>query len=161
MKDVSRVAIIGAGVQGAQIAFRCAIYGKETAVFDIMPDMLLSAEKRIKTWLSEYVHTGKLDEAESKSSYRRISFSDSLEKCLEGAALAIEAVPEKLELKRKVWEEIDRLAAADLMLTTNSSSLKSSSIYTNVSRKSKTFNLNFMTPVKDDLVEVMWNESTC
>jgi len=160
MMVVTRVAIIGAGVQGAQIAFRCAIHGKETSVFDIMPDMLTSAEKKIKTWLSEYVLAGKLDEAESMGAYKRIIFSDSLEKCLDGAALAIEAVPENLELKRTVWEEIDRLAATALLLTTNSSSLKSSSIYTNVSRKSKTFNLNFMTPVKDDLVEVMWNEST-
>lgn len=159
-KNIGTVAIIGAGVQGIQIAFRCAVYGKEVNVFDISPDVLKSADMKVKTWLQEYLDAGRLTQRESEESYRRIRYFLSMEQALEGVDLAIEVVPEKLELKKKVWAQIDRIAKPDMLLTTNSSSLKSSSIYTDVSRKDRTFNLNFMTPVKDDLVEVMWNGMT-
>ena len=157
---IRTVAIIGAGVQGVQIAFRSAVYGKEVAVFDISPDMLKSADARVKGWLEEYVGAGRLNGVESEKAYGRIRYFTSMEQALEGVDLAIEVVPEKLELKKEVWAQIDRIAAPEMLLTTNSSSLKSSSIYTDVARKDRTFNLNFMTPVKDDLVEVMWNDKT-
>ena len=159
-KSIKKVAVIGAGVQGVQIAFRSAVYGREVSVFDIRPDMLKSADTRVKAWLEEYGKAGRLDGAESERAYARIRYFTSIEQALEGVDLAIEVVPEKLELKKQVWEQIDRIAAPETLLTTNSSSLKSSSIYTNVARKDRTFNLNFMTPVKDDLVEVMWNDRT-
>jgi len=159
-KKIKTVVIVGAGVQGAQIAFGSAVWGKEVSVFDISPDMLNSADTRVKGWLEAYVEGGRLNGAESEATYGRIRYFASLEQALKGADLVIEVVPENLELKRKVWAEIDRLAAPKTLLTTNSSSLKSSSIYTGVARKDKTFNLNFMTPVKDDLVEVMWNDRT-
>ena len=59
-----------------------------------------------------------------------------------------------------MWVDIDKLGPKEMLLTTNSSSLRSSQIGVNVKRKDKTFNVNFMTPIKDDLVEVMWNEYT-
>lgn len=159
---IEKVAVIGAGVQGAQIAFRCALYGKTTSVFDTNPETLKAAEGKIQAWLRERVGSGMMNDKECDAVYRRLRFCASLSESLDGVGLAIEVVPERLDLKIRVWEEIDRAAAPDMMLTTNSSSLKSSSIYVNISdeRKSKTFNLNFMTPVKDDLVEVMWNGST-
>ena len=159
-KKINAVAIIGAGVQGVQIAFRSAVYGKTVSVFDISQDMLGNADTRVKGWLQDYVCAGKLTDAESEQAYRRIKYYTSLQQCLEGVDLTIEVVPDKLELKQKVWAEIDSLAPPEMLLTTNSSSLKSSSIYTDVARKDKTYNLNFMTPVKDDLVEVMWNDQT-
>lgn len=159
-KEIKKVTVVGAGVQGIQIAFRCAVYGKEVSVFDIGPDVLTNADTKVKVWLQEYLDAGRLDPREADESYQRLRFFTSLEQALEGADLAIEVVPEKLELKKKVWAQIDRIAKPEMLLTTNSSSLKSSSIYTDVSRKDRTFNLNFMTPVKDDLVEVMWNDRT-
>jgi len=72
----------------------------------------------------------------------------------------IENVPEILSLKQEVWQTLDALAPAKTLLTTNSSSLKASDIGLRVARKALTFNLNFMTPTKDDLVEVMWNAAT-
>lgn len=85
---------------------------------------------------------------------------DNLNDCLKVTDLIIECVPERLELKQRIWEEIDGLASKNVLLTSNSSSLKSSEIGKNINRKDKTFSINFMTPTKDDLVEVMWNSNT-
>jgi len=159
-KKIMAVAIVGAGVQGAQIAFRSAIYCKDVSVYDISADVLKSADTKVKGWLGDYMDSGKLSSEECAAASGRIKYYSSLPESLAGADLAIESVPENLELKQKVWAQIDQAAPPDMLLTTNSSSLKSSSIYTDVNRKEKTYNINFMTPVKDDLVEVMWNDKT-
>jgi len=83
-----------------------------------------------------------------------------LAEALADADIVIENVPEQLELKQTVWAQIDALAPEKTLLTTNSSSLRSSEIGAGVGRKDKTFNLNFMTPTEDDMVEVMWNDQT-
>lgn len=158
--SIKNVSIIGVGTQGAQITFRSVIYGKTVSVHDLSPEMCEKAKEKIKGWLKEYENAGRLTAEESQKSYERIIFVNDLKECLEDADLAIEIVPERLELKQRVWEEIDLVAPAKTLLTSNSSSLKSSSMGKNVKRKEKTFNVNFMTPVKDDLVEVMWNDFT-
>lgn len=155
-----RVAICGAGVQGSMIAFRCAIWGKEVALFDVDQQALERAAGKIQAWLHEFVAGGKLTEQEAQAAWRRITTCNDLETALAGADIVIENVPERLELKQAVWGQIDALAPPTTLLTTNSSSLRSSEIGAAVGRKDRTFNLNFMTPTKDDMVEVMWNSET-
>lgn len=157
---VKNVTIIGVGTQGAQIAFRSAVYGKSVVAYDISDDMLQKTDEKIKGWLEKYVKEERLNDAGAKESYERIKYTTDLKESLKDADLVIEVVPERLQLKQRVWEEIDQLAPEKTLLTSNSSSLKSSSIGQNVKRKDKTFNINFMTPVEDDLVEVMWNSNT-
>lgn len=158
--QIRRVCIIGTGTQGAQIAFRTAINNKTVYVYDVSPKAVEDAKKKIQGWLMEYVEDSRISVDESKLVFEKLIFKNDLSECLSNVDLVIEVVPERLELKRRVWEQIDSIAPENVMLTTNSSSLKSSDIGVNVKRKNKTFNLNFMTPVKDDLVEVMWNKNT-
>lgn len=160
IETVKNVTIVGVGTQGAQIVFRSAIYGKYVTAYDISDEMLNKTDEKIKAWLGMYVKSGRLSDKDAKKSYERIKYSANLRESLENADLAIEVVSERLELKQKVWEEIDELAPEKTLLTSNSSSLKGTSIGKNVKRKDKTFNINFMTPVEDDLVEVMWNANT-
>lgn len=157
---LQKVSVIGIGTQGAQIVFRNAIHGKNVSAYDNNEEILKIADEKIKNWLKQYEKEGRINTKESKQAYERIEYFTDLSKCLEDPDLVIEVVPEKLELKQKVWEQIDKLIPEQTLLTTNSSSLKSSSIGKNVKRKDKTFNVNFATPVKDDLVEVMWNSYT-
>jgi 3-hydroxybutyryl-CoA dehydrogenase len=154
------VAIVGAGVQGSMLAFRCALHGKQVALFDVDAQALERAAGKIEAWLHEVAANGKLGELESKEAWRRIVSHDALAAALADADIVIENVPERLELKQQVWAEIDALAPHKTLLTTNSSSLRSSEIGAAVGRKEKTFNVNFMTPTRDDLVEVMWNDET-
>jgi len=155
-----KVAIIGVGTQGAQIAYRCAVSRKTVYLFDASREMLDKATQKITTWLDDHVKVGKLTRGKADLAFKRIHVCATLEDCLDDAGLAIESVPEDLELKRKVWADIDAVAPARTLLTTNSSSLRSSEIAGVTARKDRTFNVNFSFPVDDYLVEVMWNNDT-
>ena len=159
-RPLDHVTICGAGVQGSMLAFRCVIHGKDVALFDVDEGALERAAGKIETWLAESVADGKLSQEESRASWRRLTLYPELAAAVSDADIVIENVPERLELKQAVWAEIDTLAPARTLLTTNSSSLRSSEIGAEVRRKEKTFNVNFMTPTKDDMVEVMWNDQT-
>jgi len=148
IKLPQNVTIVGSGTQGSMLAYRSAIYGREVCIFDVSEEAAARAMKKIDGWFDEYSTGGK------------IIIECDLKEALKNADIVIENVPEILELKQKVWTEIDALAPEKTLLTTNSSSLKASDIGINVKRKDKTFNVNFMTPTKDDMVEVMWNEHT-
>ena len=159
-ETLQNVAIVGAGVQGSMLAFRCALYGKQVALVDVDRGVLERAGGKIAGWLEERVSRGELSGAEAEAVRARIVAHDALAEALADADIVIENVPEQLELKQAVWAQIDALAPAKTLLTTNSSSLRSSEIGAGVGRKDKTFNLNFMTPTEDDMVEVMWNDRT-
>jgi len=130
------------------LAYRSAIYGREVRLYDVSEEASARAMQKIKGWFDEYSVNG------------NVTIAYDLKTALKDADIVIENVPEILELKQKVWTEIDGAAPEKTLLTTNSSSLKASDVGINVKRKDKTFNVNFMTPTKDDLVEVMWNEHT-
>jgi len=159
-ETLQNVTIVGAGVQGSMLAFRCALHGKRVALVDVDRQTLERAGGKIAGWLEERVSRGELSGAEAEAVRARIVAHDALAEALADADIVIENVPEQLELKQAVWAQIDALAPAKTLLTTNSSSLRSSEIGAGVGRKDKTFNLNFMTPTEDDMVEVMWNDRT-
>ena len=157
---LTHVTIVGAGVQGSMLAYRCAVNGKRVAVFDLDRAALERAHEKIDRWLAEFLAAGRLTGAQAEAAGGGFTFCDDLAEALAGTELIIENVPERIELKQAVWEEIDALAPPGALLTTNSSSLRSSEIGARVARKDLTFNVNFMTPTEDDLVEVMWNAET-
>ncbi len=159
-ETLQNVAIVGAGVQGSMLAFRCALHGKQVALVDVDRQVLERAGGKIAGWLEERVSRGELSRTEAEAVRARIVAHDALTEALADADIVIENVPEQLELKQTVWAQIDALAPEKTLLTTNSSSLRSSEIGAGVGRKDKTFNLNFMTPTEDDMVEVMWNDQT-
>ena len=154
------VTIAGTGTQGSMLAFRSAIYGRRVCLYDISEEAAGRAKLKIRGWLDEYTVKGKISPGIAESAFQSITAASDLSEALKDADIAIENVPEILGLKQKVWADIDAAAPEKTLLTTNSSSLKSSDIGVNVKRRDKTFNVNFMTPTEDDLVEVMWNEYT-
>lgn len=157
---LNNVTIVGSGTQGSMLAFRSAAFGRNVCIYDIQTEQLDSAMLKIKNWFGEWVDKGQLSPDEAAATYQNIRISTKLDNALKDCDIVIENVPEILELKQSVWSQIDSCAPEKTLLTTNSSSLKSSDININVARKDKTFNINFMTPTTDDLVEVMFNSET-
>jgi len=142
------ITIIGAGTQGSMLAYRSAIHGRKVCLYDVSEEATTRAMAKIKGWYAEYSVSGD------------VTVEKDLKTALQDADLIIENVPEILKLKQEVWAELDKLAPEKTIFTTNSSSLKVSDIGINIKRKDKMVNLNYMTPTKDNLVEVMWNEFT-
>jgi 3-hydroxybutyryl-CoA dehydrogenase len=157
---INNVAIIGAGVQGTMLIYRNAVYGKSVNVYEIVEEVIESSKRKILLWLNNDISSGKINKDEMENIFSRISYCSEIGEAISDADIVIENVPEKLEVKISVWETIDKIAPPKTIITTNSSSLKSSSINPTIERKEKTFNINFSTPNRDDMVEVMWNSNT-
>jgi len=157
---LASVGIVGAGTQGSQIALRCVLAGREAHLFDVSSAQLEGALLQVRSWLDDRVSEAELTPEEAESSWARLHPCETLSECVANADIVIEAVPERLELKQAVWAQIDDLAPPKTLLTTNSSSLRSSVIGRDVRRKDRTFSLNFGQPAENDHVEIMWNAHT-
>ena len=120
-----KIGVLGAGVMGSGIAQVCALAGDEVTCYDVAPAALDEARAHVTTGrfgLDRAVARAKVTRADADAALGRITFTASLE----GAAatdLVIEAVPERLELKVRVFRELDRLAPPHTILASNTSGL--------------------------------------
>ena len=160
MNKLQCISIIGGGTQGSMLAFRSLAYGKVVLLYSRSESTRKTAKTKIFTWLKEWENGGKLEKGFTEAAMQRLHIEETIESAVKAAEIVLENVSEDLALKQEIWAEIDKYAPPNALLTTNSSSLKSSEVGAFVARKDKTFNLNFMTPTKDDMVEVMWNAHT-
>jgi len=156
INDVKNIAVIGAGNMGHQIALLCALHGFKTTCTDVKPDILKRAETFADTYLPERVKKGKLTQAQADVARANISFTPSLAEAVKDADYVIEAVLEILDVKRKVFAEVDKLAPSHAILATNSSFIVSSQIADVTQRPSQVLNLHFFNPaLVMKLVEVV------
>jgi 3-hydroxybutyryl-CoA dehydrogenase len=154
--DVKNVCVVGAGNMGHQISLHCALYGYKVICTDVVPEVLEKAEKFADTYLPGRVQKGKLTEEAAKKARALISFTPDLKKAAKDADLVIEAVLERIALKRQVFAELDKIAPPHAILATNSSMIVSSEIASATNRPSKVVNLHFFNPaLVMKLVEVV------
>ncbi len=154
--EVKNVSVVGAGNMGHQIALQCALYGFKTVSTDVIPAVLEKAEKFCDTYLPGRVEKGKLTEEAAKRARNLISFTGDLKEAVQDADLVIEAVLERIDLKRKVFADLDKLAPSKAILVTNSSFIVSSRIVDVTNRPSQVCNLHFFNPaLVMKLVEVV------
>ncbi len=146
INDVKNVSVVGAGNMGHQIALQCALYGFKTVGTDVIPAVLEKAEKFCDTYLAGRVEKGKLTEDAAKKARSLISFTDDLNEAVENADVVIESVQERIDLKRRVFADLDKLAPSRAILTTNSSFIVSSRIADVTNRPSQLCNLHFFNP---------------
>jgi len=137
-EEIKTVGIVGAGFTGKQIAAQTALNNFIVKVYDIDPKILEEAKKYI---------TGVLKRKKQPDAIQNVSYYSDLDKALEDVELVIEAVPENLELKRKVFSQIDSLAPAKTIIATNSSSYPVSRIESAVKRRDKVLNIHFYPPI--------------
>jgi 3-hydroxybutyryl-CoA dehydrogenase len=147
---VRRAAVIGTGTMGPGIGAVLARAGIETALYDVSAEALERAKGAAE--LASGV-LERLDAAQEDGGSLR--FEGDLGLALEGADFVIEAVPEKLELKREVFGELDRLADDDAILATNSSSLASSRMIDKVGHPERVLNTHYQQPPRLNAVELM------
>ncbi|SHE89205.1 3-hydroxybutyryl-CoA dehydrogenase [Desulfofundulus australicus DSM 11792] len=154
--EIKKICVVGAGNMGHQIALCAAIAGFEVKCTDISEEILQKAEKFADTYLPERVARGKLSEEEARAARARISFTRDLVEAAKDADLVIEAVLEKLDLKRQVFAQLDKICPPHTILATNSSYIVSSKIADATGRPEKVCNMHFFNPaLVMKLVEVV------
>ena len=156
LEDVKNICIVGAGNMGHQISLHCAIQGFKTKCTDVMPAMLEKADKFVNRYLPERLEKGKMTKEQTEAARANISFTGDLKEACKDADIVIEAATEKLDLKRKIFSDLDKLAPAHAILATNSSFLVSSLIADATNRPDKVVNMHFFNPaLVMKLVEVV------
>jgi 3-hydroxybutyryl-CoA dehydrogenase len=153
---MTRLAVIGAGSMGAQIAQQAALSGIEVSLQDKSAEQLQKARESNRGHVMHRVDRGKLGEADAVKALAGVRETTDLSAAVEGADFVIEAVFEDLDLKRSVFAELDRAAPKDSVLASNSSTMGISRIADATSRPELCVNMHFFYPVLVmDLVEVV------
>ncbi len=156
IEDIKTVCVVGAGNMGHQISTLCAIKGYGTTCTDISAETLAKAEAFVDRYLPGRVEKGRLTEEQARRARERIRFTPSLEDAARNADFVIEAAVEVLDVKRRVFADLDRLAPPHAILATNSSAIVSSAIADATRRPDKVINLHFFNPaLVMKLVEVV------
>ena len=160
--NIHHVTIVGIGTQGSMIAFRNALYGKTVVGYSRTEASVQTCKNKIEKWLAYFMEEGRLSREEADALRSRISYARSLEEACKDAELVVENVPEKLEVKQTVFEQLDKACPPGCYLNSNTSSLLMSDIYARVSdaRKALTFSVDHDDPIRNNYLEMMWNPST-
>jgi 3-hydroxybutyryl-CoA dehydrogenase len=154
--DDRPVAIDGAGTLGRRIASVYAAGGTDVHVFD------LSAEHReaARDYAVEHIDETRKTLGLSASRTGQVEVFDDLGEAVRGAWMVVEAVPERVELKRKVFAELDELADDDAILASNSSSLPTSQVIDDVNHPERVLNTHYQQPPELNSVELMSSGKT-
>jgi len=156
VEDIKKICVAGAGNMGHQISLLCAIHGYKTTCTDVVPEILRKAEKFADTYLPGRVEKGKMTKGVAEAARQNISFTPDLKEAAKEADFVIEAATEILDLKRKIFTDLDKYAPAQAILATNSSYLVSSLIADATKRPSQVVNMHFFNPaLVMKLVEVV------
>ena len=145
--DVERVAVIGTGTMGRGIAHVAAAAGMTVRLSDVTPDLVEKAIVKIREALDQGVAKGKVEPAARDAALARLHPAARLEDAVQDADLVVEAIPEKLEMKRDLFARVDAVAPASAVLATNTSSLPVGAIAAATARPARVLGMHFFNPV--------------
>jgi len=160
-RAVERVAVLGAGTMGHGIAQVSAAAGCRVVLHDVDAEALSRARERIRSNLEKGVELGKVEPGERDGALERIRTTTDLASAAADADLVVEAVPERLDLKREVLAEVEAATPDDALLATNTSSLSIAAVAGALDRPARFCGLHFFNPVHImKLVEVVRGPET-
>ena len=117
------VAVIGAGIMGHGIAQIFALAGHPVRLFDPNPEVLAAAKGRVRSSLDSFVQVGMVAEPDAARCLEGIAIHPDMASACQGVGLVVEAAPEKMDLKRELFAQIEPLVERDAILATNTSAL--------------------------------------
>lgn len=149
------VGVIGAGAMGSGIAQVAATAGHLVKVVDTNEAMLVTAKKNLENFLAKSVEKQKISSEEAAAISSRIEYVNDLKKCT-SCKLVIEAIVENLEVKQKIFSDLEAIVASDCILASNTSSLSIASIAASCKNASRVIGIHFFNPaVLMPLVELI------
>lgn len=161
IENVRRILVVGSGAMGSQIGMVCALAGYEVALQDIEEEMLGRAREELERRMGRNVEKGRMSREEVEAAFGRMTFTTDLEGPASEADFVIEAVVERLDVKREVFRRLDQAAPGHAVLATNSSTIVSSRIADATGRPELVCNMHFFNPaLVMRCVEVVRNPKT-
>jgi len=158
---LKKVAVIGSGAMGHGITQLLAMSGIEVAMVDISDEFLQKGIEKIKWSLGKFVEKKRIRQEDADAALSRIKTTTSYEEAAKDIDLAIEAVPENMELKKQVFAKLDSIAPPHAILASNTSTLSITEMGNATKRPEKVAGMHFFNPPQMmALVEVIKGEKT-
>ena len=156
----TKVAVLGAGMMGAGIAYSCALAGWEVVLKDVSSDVAAKGKAYSEGLVAKGVQRGKTTPEKGAALLARITPTDDYA-ALAGADLVIEAVVESPAVKKEVFAEAAKVVAPDALLCSNTSTLPITSLAEGVDRPGDFIGLHFFSPVdRMPLIEIIRGRAT-
>lgn len=161
LKMNKNIVVIGAGTMGNGIAHTFAQTGFKVSLVDVSQGALDKGLATITKNLDRIISKGNMTEDQKTTTLNNISTYTNLADCAEKADLIVEAATENLDLKLKIFKQMDELAPANCILATNTSSISITKIASVTNRPDKVIGMHFMNPVPImKLIEIIKGYST-
>ncbi|WP_367590539.1 3-hydroxyacyl-CoA dehydrogenase family protein [Heyndrickxia ginsengihumi] len=155
------ISILGSGTMGHSIALTAALAGFSIKVWGNDQHDIERGSKELHRKLGILVAEEVIDESKSKEITERIQFTLSIGKCIQDASFIIEAVPEILDLKQRLYEQLDQRCSMDVILASNTSGLSPTAIASRMKHPERMIVTHFWNPAHlIPLVEVVRGEKT-
>jgi len=142
---VARVGVVGAGTMGRGIAQLAALGGYETVLYDVAPDLAEAGATALREALEKGASRGRWSEDDARAAASRVETTSEVEG-LAGCELAIEAAPERLELKRQIFGGLAEALGPEAILASNTSSLRVTEIAAEVPQPERALGMHFFNP---------------
>lgn len=143
----TRVAVIGAGTMGSQIAQQIALHGISVALVDEQPEQLERALTTNRKHLQRRVDKGTMTPLQFDDALARVEPMNDLATAVTGATLVIEAIVEDLGSKQALFQQLDELTGSETMLATNTSSMTVTQIASVIKNRGRAIAVHFFNPV--------------
>lgn len=154
--EIKKLLVVGSGLMGSGIGYVSAVGGFNTFIQDINEESLQKAKASIEKSLAKGVELNKLTQGEADEALARISFTTNLEEAAKEADFVIEAVPEVIEIKKSVFETLNKFTRKEVILATNTSTMSPTEIGSYTDKPDKVIAMHFFNPVpKMKLVEII------
>lgn len=159
--DYNKVAVLGAGAMGHGIAEVVALAGLSVRLMDTAPSALSRAKMLIGESLGKLAKSGRISPEAPQTVAARISYVSSIAEAVQDADIVIEAVPELVEVKRKVLTEASQYAPEGAIIASNTSNIRITELSKGTGKEASIVGLHFFNPpVIMKLVEVIRGEQT-
>ena len=145
MKEIKTIGVVGAGQMGSGIAQVAAVSGYSVLLYDAFPGVAEKSAQRMKASLDKLLAKGKLEQEKYDFATGAVKVVDNLEDVAQ-ADLVVEAAVEKVELKKEIFAALDKAAAPDVILASNTSSISLTEIASATSRPDKVIGMHFFNP---------------
>ena len=156
LENIKVISVLGAGTMGSGIAQIAAQQGYPIFLRDISQQQVDTGLERMRNSLQKAVQKGLMAESDAKLAMSLVTGTADLKKAVQSADFIIEAIPEKLVLKRELFRELDGLCKQEAILATNTSTISITELASLTQKPQRFIGMHFMNPVSQmKLVEIV------
>ncbi len=160
-RETNTITVLGAGDMGHGVAELAALKGFDVRIRDVDDAALARAHEKVRASLTKLASKQVVTPDAADAAFARLVFTTDLATALKGTDFVIEAVPEDLALKQRVFKEVEELAPSHAILASNTSTIKISEIAERLTGRDRVVGMHFFNPVMlMDLVEIIPGEGT-